>query len=266
MKKQFVFITILLLAFLLPMKTNAYSVTTYKSKYGVTVKSRGATDITITASKNALIKAYRKRTLSKVLLKRASSSKLLKFTAKLSGSNSYYITVQTVSGKKCSIWCDVRQHQDKKSSSAGGIWRANKSSPIPTNSVLYLKKFYFTKQHCKQALNYVNHAKYLDYQSKLVNGSLTIAGLIAGGSGIKAVEVASAFLSIAQIGYSVNFKKIMMKKVKQMGNYNSATKTFRNGVILTEYMSRGSTFLSVSSWFNNTMLGVPGYIGTWGSR
>lgn len=265
MKKQFMFVVILLLAFLLPIKVKAYSATAYRSIYSVTVKSSGATDITVKTSQRALIKVYKKKVLSKSQLK-WTTSKNLKYTARLSGSNSYYIFVQSISGKKCRIHCEVKQHQDKKTSSVGGIWQADRSSPVPSTSILYLKKFYFTKQHCKQALSYVNNAKYLDYQSRLCNGTLSIGGLMLGGSGIKAAGVASAFLTIAQIGYSVDFKKTMMNKIKRIGNYSSSTKAFRNGVVLTEYMSRGFTFLSVSSWNSKTMTGVPGYTGSWKSR
>ncbi len=233
------------------------------SSYTFTYKCAGATDIKVTTSSNSDILIEKKGIILKKKLSEKKKTKSYNYTAKLSNTNTYCVTVKTNSKKKANIKCEIKQHLDKKQSSKGGIWTAKGNSPVPGSSIIYRRKIYFTKSQCSEALTYVTDAKYLDYQSKLVNGTITVSGLILSGTGIKTLTVASTFLTIGSIGYSFDFKSDTINKIKLKGNYNKKTKKFGNGVVLTEYMYNGISFIEVDSWKNNTMQGVGGYIGSW---
>lgn len=249
---------------------NVYAYSSTKNGASVTFEAEaaGATDINISSSEKLNVKIYDKNLFSKDLL-HSFSGKKIPFTAKLSNNNKYYVEASTVSGKKADITCTIEQHLDKRTaiSGAGGTWTVNGTSPVPSSVILYQEKIYFTAAQCSQAVTYASSAKFLDYQTALVNGTLGISSLVVGGvagnTGIKALSVASFFFDVAVSGLSVNFKEDTIEEIKEKGGYNAKSNTFSNGVVLTIYMSQGMTFMDVDKWTGGTMTGEKGFIGTW---
>lgn len=264
--KRYISLFVVILFFLLPIKTSAMTRSVNSSCYSMTVSCEGATDIVITSDKLAKISVFKKGIFSYQLLKSLNSSRKMNYTSGLSGRNNYYIIVTSRTKKTAHISISVNQHQDKKISAIGGVWKVKSNSPTANRSILYMKKFYWNRDHCRQALSYVGKSKYLNYQSKLVNGTISLGGIVMGATGIKALQVASTFLTIAQIGFSVNFKSSMINQVKSCGGYNSRTDSFSRGVVITEYMCAGFTHLSVERWYPGQMTGPKGYIGTWSTK
>lgn len=265
LKCYYIAITLFLL-FLLPIKAAAVTKSAYASCYSYTVSCNGATDIKITTDKYARISIFKKGMFTYQLLKSCSSVKSISCTSKLSGRNTYYMIISSCIKKPARIYISVNQHQDVKHSCNGGVWKVKRDSPVEYPYIVYLKKFFLTRSHCQQALAYVGKAKFLDYQSKLLQGTLTLGGLIMGNSGIKALNVASAFLSIAELGYSIDFKRNMISRIKNCGGYNSRTGKFARGIVLTEYFSGGFSHFSVDGWFPGKMTGPKGYLGSWSAR
>ena len=266
MKAKKILATILVITTILCIFSNdvyAYSESKNGASCSFTSSCSGATDIIVKCAENVEVKIYDKNVLSKKLLKSSTSTKKIKYTSKLSSKNTYYITVKTKSGKSAKITCKIKQHLDKKKSSKGGIWKCNDDSPVPNPTIIHLKKTYFTAAQCSEAVTYVSSSKYLDTQTALVNGTLSVSGIILGGCGIKSLTVASTFLAIGQLGYSANFKNDTMNDIKSKGNYNKNTNKFENGVVLTEYVYNGMTFITVDKWNGKKMKGKKGYIGTW---
>ena len=223
--------------------------------------SAGAIDIKVTAGSAVNISIYRKSGVTKKLITSKKGVKSYSYVCKYSNSNTYYVSVKTQNGKKCTMTCIAKQHEDKKSSTSGGTWTASSTSPVPSSSVIYLKKMYFSKSQCSEAMTYVSNKKYLDYQSKLANGTLTVTGLIASHVGLKSYAIAADFLSIAMIGKSFDFKSSVMDDIKKKGHYKNGK--FGNGVVITEYMYNGVTMIDVQSWTGSSMTGAKGYVGKW---
>lgn len=264
--KNPIYILLFISFLLLPINASAQSTSVYAARYCTTISCDGAADIGITSEKYTKISIFKKGLFSYQLLKSNMSSKKMNYTSKLSGRNKYYIVVASRIKKPCRIRISVNQHQDKKYSLQGGVWNVKAASPFVNSSLIYRKKFFFTRAQCSQALAYCEKAKYLEYQSRLVNGTLSVTGLLLGASGIRSLNVASAFLSIAQIGYSFDFKKNTMQKIKNYGGYSSRTGSFSRGIVLSEYISRGISFLQVEGWYGGEMSGPKGFLGTWSQR
>ncbi|MDO5541117.1 MAG: hypothetical protein Q4F83_13805 [Eubacteriales bacterium] len=268
MKKQITIIIFLIIIFPLSLqiKVDAASKTLYGKRMSFTMQSSGATDIKVSCSESAEITIYKKNFLTKKQISHRSSATFLEYTARLakySNTNKYYVTVKVRNNKRARVTCTVKQHMDKKKSSLGGIWTPYRTSPVPSSGFLYNRKIYFTSNKCSEALTYVSSSKYLDYQSKLANGTITATGLLFAGTGIKSMITASTFLTVAQMGYSFDFKSSTMDEIKRKGNYNKRTNKFRNGVVLLEVTFRGVPMIKVEKWTGNIMTGAGGYVGYW---
>lgn len=133
---------------------------------------------------------------------------------------------------------------------------------IPDTNLLYFKYWYVPKGQVSYMVDYVSDAKFLDYQSRLVRGTITASSIVAtGGFSLPAAFVSG--IGVFAITESIDFKSSVINKIKTAGGYNSSTRTYSKGVLLKEVVSNGITYYFVESWNGGTMYGPAGWTGKW---
>ena len=233
--------------------------------YWFKCKVSGATDFTVTTGVSATVTVYKKTTLSKKQLNTKSSTK--SYTYKLcdasvcSNSNTYLVHVSMSSSG--SISCKVAQHKDSKTRSNGAMWKVKSTSPV-SSSVQYLKYWYVPKSAVSTMVTYVSNSKFLDTQSKLINGTITVSTAIAlSGLSNTAALAASIVTGLASVQWGADFKQELIDDISSVGGYSSSSNTYSYGVLLIEYVYDGITFYEVKRWSGGTMYGPGGMVVTW---
>ncbi len=228
----------------------------------------GAVDFSITTASNATITVYKKKIFGKKKILSKTSTKYLKKTysdtADCAGRNTYWVHVKMKNKNK--ITCRITQHVDRyvRASGKGAMWQVNKKTPVPNRITIDYSYWYVPAYAVSTVDTYVNSSKYLEIQTRLVNGAITVATAIALSPLNGYAALAGSIVSgLAMNRWGADFQKVISDKLKKVGGYSYSTRKYKYGVILIEYSSQGVTYYDVIRWGGKTMYGSKGMIGKW---
>ena len=229
----------------------------------------GATDFTMRSTKSSTMAIYKKTLFGKTLLNSYSYTtyqiKLIS-DCTINNSKTTYLLCITPSSS-ATLTAKIAQHTDSNTSylSTGAMWEPYDQSAIPDSNILYFKYWYLPAEYIGTLNTYINHRDFLDYQTKLVNGTLTATSVALAifGNGDWLAKTAGVIAKAAKVLVSVDFKQSVLDDIDECGGYNAATNQYTQGVLVIEYMGSGFTFYEVHPWNGSTMYGPAGWTGTW---
>ncbi len=226
---------------------------------------RGATEITVTSSTDVTIYVYKRKNLFKKELIGTYEGNIIIEKFRENFNNTYFVNVE--SKVESLIACQISQYVDYKSDINGAMWVAEDTTPIPNDSILYFKKWYVNKEKVDALYRYVSESKFLDYQTNLINGTISVATAVASiylpipdkiSIALSVVSSASAFFSDP-----INVKQSVIDDILEYSGYNETDYSYANGLVLTECMSNGVMHYFVERWDGPDMYGEEGYCGIW---
>lgn len=184
--------------------------------------------------------------------------KSIKYDAACTGTNTYLI--QYIPEGNGTLTCTARQHIDNYTSSLGARWDWNTSSAVPSTGYIYLSKWYVPKENIVHICDIVESDAYLDYQTDIVNGSLTAAAIVAGlvNAPVGVVVSVGAFV----VSKFSNFQELVTSQLKSTADANNDG-IYENDVLLTRVMINDIIYYFVYTWNGSTMTGATGSAGTW---
>lgn len=244
--------------------TDGVKASSYTTTAWFKCTTRGATDFLATSTNGATNTVYKKTLLGKDKLTSAMSKTLSTTISNCqinNNSNTYLVSM--TSNTPQSLYCTITTHYDKMTSSTGGTWTPTSTTAIYDTNILYKKYWYVDKSRVATLKQIVEHEKFLDMQSKFVNGTLSISGFLLS-LGIPETAIATGLASIAVTFIEpFNFKNSLLSDIDTAAGYNSSTNQFTKGILLKEYMYNGITCYSVETWTGSSMTGPKGWTGTW---
>lgn len=229
----------------------------------------GATDFTMRSTRSATMIIYKKTLFGKTLLNSYSNTtyqtKLISDCTINNGKTTYLLSITP--SATATLTARIAQHTDSNVSycSTGAMWEPYSQSAIPDSNVLFFKYWYLPADYVDTLHTYISHRDFLDYQTRIVNGTLTAARVAAAvfGNGDWLSKATGVIAKVAKVLVSVDFKQSVLDEIDECGGYNEATNEYTQGVLLIEYMGSGFTFYEVHSWNGSTMYGPDGWTGTW---
>lgn len=167
--------------------------------------------------------------------------------------------------KKAVITCKISQHKDVYYNTNGAIWQSDTNTPVPIYTVLYQKKWYVSKDDVSILYEYVGNSKFLDYQTNLLNGLISVSSVAISIFLPEKVNTAISIITAATtfFGSPIDFKASTLNEIIEKSGYDKNTGQHSNGIVLTECISSGQTFYYIDKWSGGTMYGEGGYCGSW---
>ncbi len=187
------------------------------------------------------------------------------YTAKVSGSNTYYVKIKVRNNKRATFTCKYSEYKDSKESAAGGYYwvKDDKSYGNVLTGVYVTERIYFSKEDVPKAIAKVATDSNLKLESYLTsitwNASLSFFSM-----GGKPASVLAGMMSVGSFkGFS--FNKVAVDQVKSKSGYHKTSKGAKAdyGICLVVYYGNNTRRVDVKRWNGTTMKGEPGLYGSW---
>ena len=232
-------------------------------------KIRGATDFSVTSGiSGSTIKVYKKTLLGKTQLYSATGTSLTKTLSDCAinnNANTYLVNVEAPTST--SVGCRIKTHVDTTSSSKGALWKPKDTTAMYDTNILYMKYWYVDKTRVGKIRDMVTHADFLDAQSNVANGTLSLSMFLTG----LGFEKTNLLLGIAGVVTAFqapfDFKEDILDEIDSIAGYAgenaNGEAVYTRGCLIIEYMYDGLTFYEVESWSGPSMSGPKGWTGEW---
>lgn len=254
----------------------------------------GATDFNILTSSLSSVTIYKKTLLGKQVISTNNNVMgnieiTISDCAVNNGKNTYYIDIRQ--SEIGNMICRVSQHLDFSTdvNDYGNKWLAETNSAVPGSIIgnnIFFWKWFMPANFVSKLYEYVSDSKFLDYQTDVVIGTLSVSmaaiGFCAGAEiaeisliaeseiisikntlGYKMIASVIGFITGLKVDELFDFKTATINQLRTAANYNEERNEYETGASMAYYMNQGFGFYEFETWNERTMFGIPGYTGQW---
>ncbi|MDE6728435.1 MAG: hypothetical protein K2J80_10935 [Oscillospiraceae bacterium] len=243
------------------------------SEYWFSCIVGGATDFYFSVSPSVIFdfSIYKKKLFGKDLIENSSEKssfyRVLSNCAVNNGANTYLVKITPKSSATNTFAAKITQHRDSNNvyKDRGAIWKPDNNTAIPSSIIIYNRYWYVPKDSVQILVDYILDDKFIEYQEKLIAGTITALGIAAGLFPQK-VNTAIGIISGCMGLFVPDLKAELINKIRTAAGYSNGT--YKNGVLLTEYMQNSTAliFHDVKPWDGGTMYGPSGWTGSWSAN